>query len=108
MTALRDDLTAEAVAWICIGVDLCSIALIVDSVGIRERLHKEQLQGLHLLSLWLSWWMASLRQRYQEAIQVLELLREQVVEKKDREMDEDLQDAGVPLEEFSDEDSVED
>lgn len=55
MTALRDDLTAEAVAWICIGVDLCSIALIVDSVGIRERLHKEQLQGLHLLSLWLSW-----------------------------------------------------
>lgn len=34
---------------------------------------------------------------------VLELLREQVVEKKDREMDEDLEDAGVPLEEFSDE-----
>jgi hypothetical protein len=30
-----------------------------------------------------------------------------VVEKKDREMDEDLEDAGVPLEEFSDEDSVE-
>ena len=28
------------------------------------------------------------------------------MEKKDREMDENLEDAGVPLEEFSDEDSV--
>lgn len=30
------------------------------------------------------------------------------MEKKDREMDEDLEDAGVPLEQFSDEDPVED
>lgn len=43
MTALRDNLTAEAVAWICIGVSPWFIVLMVDLVGIRERLHEEQL-----------------------------------------------------------------
>jgi hypothetical protein len=41
MTSLRDCLTAEAVAWICIGVSLYRVILMLDTVGIGQCLRQE-------------------------------------------------------------------
>ena len=38
ITALRDSLTAESVTWICINSSRSCTALMVDIVGIEERL----------------------------------------------------------------------